>query len=70
MTIADIARIPSVYDFNYTEDEAATGLGKAKLTLRKMRRLRQGPPWVRNGKDVLYPKDQFLAYLQNLGGKD
>ena len=58
-------RVPSIYDFNHTEEEAAEGLGIAVISLRKRRAQGLAPPSVKVGREVLYPKDPFRAYLQN-----
>jgi hypothetical protein len=47
---------PKISGFK-TEAEKAEELGKTVHTLRSWRLQRQGPPWVRSGRDVLYPED-------------
>jgi hypothetical protein len=42
----------------------ARGVKKTKRTLRKWRLLRQGPPWTKLGRTVLYPDDDFIAWLK------
>jgi hypothetical protein len=49
-----------------TEEEMSVETGKARRTLRQIRNQRTGPPWVKFGKTVLYPRDGFLAYLKSI----
>ena len=55
---------PLVLPYFLTEDQLAHLLGKSVRTLQRRRRLGQSPPFTKNGKQVLYPRDPALAYLE------
>ena len=54
----------------YTEDDLLAELRKKnikltnKRTLRLWRQRREGPPYTKFGKTVLYPDDGFIAWLK------
>jgi hypothetical protein len=61
----------SILDDHRTEKELAeqlkarTGIGCVR-TLRKWREQRIGPPWAKIGRVILYPNDDFEAWLKTL----
>ena len=46
-----------------TEEEVALLLGKEVSTLQKMRSDREGPPWLKAGRSVLYRQSSLEAWL-------
>jgi helix-turn-helix protein len=62
-------RHPEVTDDNtlldgfLTEEQAARELRRNSRTLRRWRDLREGPPWVRLGRQVLYRREAVRAWL-------
>lgn len=46
----------------YTTEELAIKMRVASQTLRHWRMKREGPPWVRFGRRVLYPRDGFATW--------
>ncbi len=48
-----------------TEDETASELRQAKRTLRKWRTAGSGPPFIKVGRDTLYPRDALLEWLSS-----
>ena len=48
-----------------TEDQTAEKTRKKIRTLRLWRQLRQGPPWTKLGRTVLYPEDGIVRYLKS-----
>jgi hypothetical protein len=51
-----------VLPYFLTEDDLAHLLNKSVRTLQRRRRLGRSPPFTKNGKQVLYPRDPALAY--------
>ncbi len=47
-----------------SEEEIAAQRGKSTRTLRAERQAGVGPPYVRDGRSVLYPVEGFRAWLQ------
>jgi hypothetical protein len=47
-----------------TPAEAARIRDKTERTLRLERQRGEGPPWVRDGKKVYYPREGFRAWLK------
>jgi hypothetical protein len=65
--IAKATEAPSPLLQNYlTEERIAAEIGKGERTLRQMRQKRTGPPFVKFGQTILYPRDGFLAWLKSL----
>jgi hypothetical protein len=59
----------SILAGHHTEDALlaelhARGVKKGKRTLRIWRQRREGPPWTKIGRTVLYPDDGFIAWLK------
>ena len=46
-----------------TEDEAARELGRCPRTLKRWRDLREGPPFIRIGRQVLYRREAVRDWL-------
>jgi hypothetical protein len=46
-----------------TEGEAARELGRCARTLKRWRDLREGPPFIRVGRQILYRRDAVRAWL-------
>jgi hypothetical protein len=46
-----------------TEDETACELGRCGRTLKRWRNLREGPPFIRIGRQVFYRRDAVRAWL-------
>lgn len=46
-----------------TEEEVALILGKEVSTLQRMRSERDGPPWLKAGRSVLYRRSSLEAWL-------
>jgi len=55
--------MPNFRDEHYTPAEAAAQVNWTEDWLRKRRWLRQGPPFVRVGKRVFYPKAAFREWI-------
>ena len=53
----------------HSEAKAAELLGISLETLRRMRRLKSGPKWVRHGRRVLYRDGSEHEYLLGLQAK-
>lgn len=52
----------------YTTKDVARLLGVSVKTIMKLRRRKDGPPYVKIGpKLVRYPKDKFIKWKENLG---
>jgi len=51
------------------EREAANARNKSTRTLRAERQRGSGPPWVKDGKQVLYPIEGFRAWLKAIERK-
>ena len=60
---------PSLLPYFLTEDQLAHLLGKSVRTLQRRRQLGKSPPFTKNGKQVLYPRDPALAYLEGSGSE-
>ena len=52
----------TILDHCYDELDAARFCGKSLRTLQRWRALRCGPPYVRLGNSVYYPKSELLAW--------
>jgi Helix-turn-helix domain len=48
-----------------TEDEAAAELHQAIRTLRKWRTAGSGPSYVKVGREILYPRDNLIAWVSS-----
>jgi predicted DNA-binding transcriptional regulator AlpA len=48
-----------------TEPEAAQRLGVSVATLRRWRRLKEGPPWYRLGHSVKYQIEQIDKFIND-----
>jgi hypothetical protein len=48
-----------------TEGEFAKTIGKTTRTLRDWRKKRAGPPFVKLGREILYHREAFVAYLKS-----
>lgn len=59
--------VPSSLADYLSEDQQACELRKTVRTLRRWRKKREGPPFTKNGKDVLYRRDWTAQWLA--GGK-
>jgi hypothetical protein len=59
----------SILEDYVTEQELAAQLGRKPSTLERWRRLRVGPPFVRNGKTPLYNIEAAQAWLASGGVK-
>jgi hypothetical protein len=46
-----------------TEDETARELGRCRRTLKRCRDLREGPPFIRIGRQIFYRRDAVRAWL-------
>jgi hypothetical protein len=46
-----------------TEDETARELGRCRRTLKRWRDLREGPPFIRIGRQIFYRRDAVRAWL-------
>jgi hypothetical protein len=56
---------PSLIKENFlTEFEFAPAMEKDIRTIRRWRQLRSGPPWVKVGRTILYPKDAVVEFLK------
>lgn len=57
-----------------TEEEVAGIRGKEVSALQKERSRREGPPWIKDGRTILYLKSDLLDWLQaqkaRTGGPD
>ena len=53
---------PHVLPYFLTEEQLAHLLDKSVRTLQRRRREGQSPPFSKNGKSVLYPRDSAVAY--------
>jgi hypothetical protein len=58
-----------ILDGYITEQELATQLKRKPSTVERWRRLRVGPPFVRNGKTPLYHVESAQAWLRAGGVK-
>jgi len=47
------------------EDLSTAGAPMKKATLRNLRAKREGPPWTKLGRTVLYPEVEFRAWLNS-----
>jgi hypothetical protein len=54
---------PTVLPYFLTEDQLAHLLDRSVRTLQRRRRLGKSPPFTKNGKQILYPRDPAVAYL-------
>jgi hypothetical protein len=54
-----------LFDEYMPEVEFAEKLGKTTRTLREWRKKRMGPPFVKIGRQILYRREAFLAYLKS-----
>jgi hypothetical protein len=59
----------SILEGYITERELAAQLGRKPSTVERWRRLRIGPPFVRNGKTPLYHVETAHAWLRSGGVK-
>jgi hypothetical protein len=60
------APIPSVtflQEENFTEDETARALGRAKITLAIWRSQRRGPPYIKVSRRILYRKTSLREWV-------
>ncbi|MGO9419915.1 helix-turn-helix transcriptional regulator [Roseiarcus sp.] len=48
----------------FDEDQMAKTRGRSKRTLRAERQRGDGPPYTRDGRDVLYPIGGYRAWLE------
>ena len=48
------------------EELAKAGVKSSRTSLRRWRRLRTGPPWVRVSRQVLYPREGVTSWLRSL----
>lgn len=53
---------PTITDHAFPEDDAAKFLNNSPRTLQRWRALRQGPPYIKLGARVYYPKDELLRW--------
>jgi hypothetical protein len=61
-----MSRRAKVLDQYLDEDQEAAELRVAKRTLRTWRQKGEGPPFVRAGKQILYPIAGTVAWLKGL----
>jgi hypothetical protein len=61
-------RAPVLADYMSLE-EMCRETGKSERTLRTERQTGRGPPFVKWGAVVLYPRDGFLAWLKSIEHK-
>jgi hypothetical protein len=54
---------PGLLPYFLTEGQLAHLLGRSIRTLQRRRRLGTSPPFVKNGKEVMYPRDRALAFF-------
>jgi hypothetical protein len=57
----------SILDGYITERELAAQLGRKPSTVERWRRLRIGPPFVRNGKTPIYNVESAQSWLRSGG---
>lgn len=57
--------MPTVLEHLLSEDQTAAELDQAKPTLQTWRCLRRGPPWVKIGRKIYYPRDGILRWLKS-----
>jgi hypothetical protein len=57
----------SILEGYITEQELADQLGRKRSTVERWRRLKIGPPFVRNGKTPLYHIESSQAWLRSGG---
>jgi hypothetical protein len=60
---AEIAKAESLLSDYFTEPQLATELGKAIITLRVWRMQRKGPPFTKNGRQILYHRKSTRDWL-------
>lgn len=48
------------------EELKKAGVKTSRTSVRRWRRLRNGPPWVRVSRQVLYPRQGVMDWLQSL----
>ena len=58
------ARRSRVLDDYFTEDEAAAEVGQKKPTLRKWRAIGDGPPYVKIGRKIFYPRPELADWIR------
>lgn len=47
-----------------SEEDLARELGLTARTLRRWRALREGPPWLRVGRQIFYRREAVLGWLR------
>jgi hypothetical protein len=52
-----------VLDGLLSEDETARELGRCRRTLKRWRDLREGPPFIRVGRQILYRREAVRDWL-------
>lgn len=64
------AHTPSgVLDGYMTQAELAKELGRSLKTLTRWRTMKKGPPFIRMGPDILYPREGVKRWLEGLARK-
>jgi hypothetical protein len=58
---------PTILDHCYDETGAATFTEKSPRTLQRWRALRSGPPFIKLGNRILYPKGDLLRWVLSQG---
>src|SRR5215472_14819535 len=61
---AEAGRGPGLRDTLLSPEELAQGLELSKTTLATWRCKRVGPPFVKIGRKIWYPKDRVLAWME------
>jgi hypothetical protein len=69
LTLIVVEEYVSILDGYIGEQELAAQLKRKRSTLERWRRLRLGPPFVRNGKTPLYHVESAQAWLRSGGFK-
>jgi len=57
---------PALLDGYINEEHLAAAIGKSLRRVREMRQMRIGPPFVKIGYLILYPRDGILAWVKSL----
>jgi hypothetical protein len=60
-----VSEAKSLLSDYFTEPQLATELGKAIITLRVWRMQRKGPPFTKNGRQILYHRNSIRDWLRS-----
>jgi hypothetical protein len=64
-----MSKSPALLAGYITAEELAVELNKSPLTLRRWRRSKRGPPFIRTGREVFYSRESVRRWLERLESK-